>query len=332
MCRCRRERRYHQSCWRRAHRLPLGSVVVKGKKPTAMIVLLVDDKNSVDYGPGGPRKRGKPSATRVLGVVESTKSTRRPSSTRTQTNINEKSKAAGRGAERLASTTARGVFPRSLLGLSVLRGSVEALEHQEPSWIVGREQVETGRDMGSSVQQQFVLQENAEDMDDLREIPGTLTERHRSMLLTTQAERERGGVRTIKCKLCPDAQFGSWATFRRHCKECEMHPVELHYCDLCGDYYARSDSKNRHQDSKEETCRNTPHGVAIKKKEQVGRLFKAFEARLMHCLKTGEEIKPTFSEAATRQLNKICDNTSKKAANKEEISFEGTWAAGLCKQ
>ena len=203
---------------------------------------------------------------------------------------------------------------------------------EQPSWIVGREQVETGRDTGSSAQQQIVFQENAEDLDDLREIPGTLTERHRSMLLTTQAERERGGVRTIKCKLCPDAQFGSWATFRRHCKECEMHPVELHYCDSCGDYYARSDSKNRHHDSKEDTCRDTPHGIAMKKKEQVGQLFKAFEARLMHCLNTGEEIKPTFSEAATRLLNEICDNTSKKAANKEEISFEGTWAAGLFKR
>ena len=129
-----------------------------------MVVLLVDDKNSDDYEPGGPRKRGKPSATRVLEVRESTKSTCRPSSTRAQQKINGKSKAAGRGAEKLASTTARGVYPRSLLGLSVLRGSVGALEHQEPSWIVGREQVVTGRDMGSSAEQQIVFQENTEEI------------------------------------------------------------------------------------------------------------------------------------------------------------------------
>ena len=219
-----------------------------------------------------------------------------------------------------------------MLGLSVPQGSVGLLTQEQPSWIVGREQVVTGRDMGSSAEQQIVFQENTEDVDDLREIPGTLTERHRSMLLTTQAERERGGVRTIKCKLCPDAQFGSWATFRRHCKECEMHPVELYYCDSCGDYYARLDSRNRHQTSKEDACRDTSHADAMKKKKKVGRLFKAFEARLMHCLETGEEIKPTFSEAATRLLNEICDSTSKKALNKEEISFEGTWAAGQCKR
>ena len=270
--------------------------------------------------------------TWVPGEVASRKRTRRPPGTRTQATINSISKAAGRAAGRLESTTARGIYNRSLLGLSVPQGSVGLLTQEQPSWIVGREQVETGRDMGSSAQQQIIFQENTEDVDDLREIPGTLTERHRSMLLTTQAERERGGVRTIKCKLCPDAQFGSWATFRRHCKECEMHPVELHYCDSCGDYYARLDSKNRHQTSKEDACRDTSHADAMKKKKKVGRLFKAFEARLMHCLETGEEIKPTFSEAATRLLNEICDSTSKKALNKEEISFEGTWAAGQCKR
>ena len=295
-----------------------------------MIVLLVDDKNSDDYEPGGPRKRGKPSATRALGIVESTKGTRRSSRTRAQQNIKSKSKAAGRGAERLASTTARGVYPRSPLGLSVSRGSMGALGHGQPSWVVGREQVETGRDMGSSAQQQIVSQENAEDVDDLREISRTLTERHRSMLLTTQAERERGGVRSIKCKLCPDVPFSSWATFRRHCKECEMHPVEPLYCDWCGDYYARGDSKKRHQNSKEDACRTTSHDKVMEKREKVGRLFKAFEARLAQCLESREKIEPTFSQAATRLLANICDDTSKKVTNKEEISFEGTWADGLC--
>ena len=198
------------------------------------------------------------------------------------------------------------------------------LTQEQPSWVEEREQVDTRRDIGSSALQQIVVQENDEDMDNVREIPGSLTERHRYTLLTTQAERERGGVRTIKCKLCPDAQFGSWATFQRHCKECEMHPVELHYCDGCGDYYARLDSRDRHQDSKEDACSKTLHDDAMQKKENVGRLFKAFEARLMHCLETGEKVKPTFSEAATRLLNEICDNTSKKVPNKEEISFEGT--------
>ena len=274
--------------------------------------------------------------TWVPGEAASRKRTRRPPGTMTQSKINGISEAAGRGAERLESTTARGVYHRSLLGLSVPQGSVGLLTHEQPSWIVGREQVETRGEMGSPAQQQIVLPENAEDGEDLRAIPGTLTERHRSMLLTTQAERERGRVRIIKCKLCPGEEgFGSWATFRRHCKECETHPVEPHYCDWCGDYFARRDSKLRHQRSKEAACRETSNAVLTEKKEKVDRLFKAFEARLTQCLESGEEIKPTFSKAASRLLASICnktsDKTSKRVANEEEeISFEGTWADGLC--
>ena len=295
-----------------------------------MIILLADDKkNSDEDGSASPKKRGRQSATRVPGEAASRKRTRRPPVIRTQANTDSISKAAGCGAERLGSMTAKGVYHRSLLGLSVPQGSVGLLTQEQPSWIVGRVQVETGRDMGSSAQQQIVLQENAEDVDDLRKIPRTLTERHRSMLLTTQAERERGGVRTIKCKLCPDVPFSSWAMFRRHCKECEMHPVELRYCS-CGDYYARSDSGNRHQNSKEDACRKTSHEKVMEKKEKIGRLFKAFEARLAQCLDSREKIEHTFSQAATRLLAKICDNTSKKVPNMEEISFEGTWADGLC--
>ena len=154
--------------------------------------------------------------TRVPGEAASTKRTRRPRVIRTQQRTNRTFKAAERGAERIAFTTARGLYHRSLLGLSVPQGSVGLLTQEQPSWVEEREQVDTRRDMGSSVPQQIAVQGNTEDGEGLREIPGTLTERHRYMLLTTQAERERGGVRTIKCKLCPDAQFGSWATFWRH--------------------------------------------------------------------------------------------------------------------
>ena len=288
--------------------------------------------NSDEDGSASPKKRGRPSPTWVPGEAASRKRTRRPPVTRTQAKFNGTSKAAGHGAERLESMTAQGVYHQSLLGLSVPQGSVGLLVQEQPSWVEGRVQVNMRREIGSSAPQQIVVQENAEDGEDLHEIPRTLTERHRSMLLTTQAERELGGVRIIKCKLCPDAQFGTWATFRRHCKECEMHPLELHYCDWCGDYFARADSRKRHQDSKEDACRKMSHDDAMQKKEEVGRLFKAFEAELKHCLESGEAIEPTFSEAAIRMLTETCDNTSKRVPNKEEISFEGTWAAGLCKR
>jgi hypothetical protein len=298
-------------------------------EPTAMTALLADDKHSDEdkFGGPNPKKRVRPSATGVPGVA-STKKTRRPLVTRTQTTINSISKAAGRGAERLGSTTARGVYHQPLLGLSVPQGSVGPLAHELPSWIEEREQVETRHDMGSSEPQQILLQENAEDGEVLYEIPGNLSERERSMLQMTKAERERGAVSTIKCKLCPNAQLGAWVTFQRHCNACEKHPLELHFCPRCGDHFARSDSRNRHYKKKDEACRNMSPHDAMEKTEKVERLFEAFDARLTHCLKSGEKIWPMFSDAAS----KILKNTSKKVSKTEEAfeSLEGTWAAGLC--
>jgi hypothetical protein len=296
-------------------------------KPTVMVVLLVDDKNSDDYESGGLKKRGRPSSARVHRGAESTKWTHRPLVMRTQQSIKLLSKAAGRGAERLASTTARGVDPRSLSGL-VLQGSVGLLVQEQPSWIEGREQVETRRETGSSQQQQISLQENSEDEEDLQEIPGILSERERSMLQMTQAERERGAVSTIKCRFCPKAQLGSWVTFQRHCNTCEKHPSELYFCLRCGDHFARSDSRNRHYGKTDEACSNTSPHDAMQKTEKVGRLFKAFDVKLMHCLKRGDKIRPMFSDA----VSKMFTNTSKKVSKTEETfeSLEGTWAAGLC--
>jgi hypothetical protein len=187
--------------------------------------------------------------------------------------------------------------------------------------------VETRYDMGSSAPQQIVLQENCEDDEDHHEIPGNLWERERSMLQITQTERERGAVSTIKCKFCPKAQLGTWATFQRHCNTCEKHPSELYFCLRCGDHFARSDSRDRHYE-KDEACRNTSPHDAKQKTEKVERLFEAFSARLTHCLKSGEKIRPMFSDA----VSKMPMNTSKKVSKTEETSesLEGTGAAGLC--
>ena len=306
---------------RRDHRLASRSEVVNSMNPTAKIVLLTDDKNSDEAESGGPKKR--PSAW-APGGAASTERTHHPSTTRTQRPLKEKSKAAGRGAERLASTMAQGVSPRSLLGLSIPQGSMEALEYEQPSWIVGREQVGMWRHTGRSAPQQISLRESSEDGEDLCQIPGNMSERERSMLQMTQAERERGAVRTIKCKLCPKVSLRTWATFQRHCKTCKKHPLELDFCRWCGVYFARSDSRNRHE--KDQVCRNQPdHEATMQKKAKIERLFEAFNSRLTHCLKNGEEIELMFSDA----MSEVLTGTSKKVS-KKKISLEGTWAAGLC--
>ena len=148
----------------RGHQLHSGSEVVNGMKPTIVVVSesLADDKNSDDNDePGGPKKRGRPSVSRVPGGAQSTKWTCRSPAMRTRKQDINASKAAGRGAERLVSMTAQGIHQHLLSGLHVPQGSVGVLEQEQPSWIVGREVVDTRRDAESTGPQQIVLQENA---------------------------------------------------------------------------------------------------------------------------------------------------------------------------
>ncbi|KAH8986993.1 hypothetical protein EDB86DRAFT_2217453 [Lactarius hatsudake] len=283
------------------------------------------NRESDESGSGGPKKRGKPSTTRVLEGEESTKRTRRSPATRTQHPINDKSKAAGRGAEMLVSTTAQGLYHRSLLGLSVPQGSMGALFQEQPSWMEEREQVEPRHDSGSSVPFRGV--ENAEDGEVLRKIPTNLTEREQLMLQTTQADEERGAVRYIMCRVCSNRRFREWATFQRHCRSCEKHPSELKFCSKCGDYFGRQDSETRHKGKKHQgACLSTSQDEAREKEQKATRILEAFEVRLQRCLRSGEDPGPCFSEVMSRKLT----NTSKKVS-KAETSVEGeSWATGLC--
>jgi hypothetical protein len=182
-------------------------------------------------------------------------------------------------------------------GLRVPQGSVGALEQEQPSWIVGREVMETRRDTGSSGPQQIVLPENTEDEEDLKEIPANLSERERLMLQMTQAEEERGAVRVIKCKLCPKARLSSWVIFERHCRSCEKHPSDSGSAQIAAITSHVQTRENvtrikRHQ----EACHKTSQDEAKKKRENVERIFYAFDAALTFCLKNGLEIGPRFSD------------------------------------
>jgi hypothetical protein len=274
-------------------------------KLTAMVSPQTDDQNSEENG-SGAQKRAKTSKTRVPGGAESIGRTPRSPATRTQHGNNCKSKAAGRGAGRLTSTTAQGVYRRTLPGHSVSQGSTGALEQGQPSWIEERE-VEAQHDTRST--------ENVED-GDLHAIPRNLSVRNRSMLVTTQADEERGAVGDIKCKLCPKVRFGKWETFKRHCKSCEKHPSKLRFCPKCGDYFARPDSEIRHREVKkyQDICLNTSQEAAEEKKQMVEQLLSEFEARLEQGLRNGEDIGPLFSEIVNKKLT----NTSKKVSKREK--------------
>ncbi|KAI9435968.1 hypothetical protein H4582DRAFT_1958777 [Lactarius indigo] len=149
------------------------------------------------------------------------------------------------------------------------------------------------------------------------------------MLQTTQADEERGAVRVIKCRVCPEKEegFNGWVIFRRHCKSCEKHPAKLKFCPKCGDYFGRPDSEVRHKDKKYQgACHGTSQNEAKEKQQRVERLLEAFEARLKHCLRTGEDVGPRFSDVVTKKLT----NTSKKVSKAKETRVEGnSWADGL---
>ena len=226
-----------------------------------------DDDDS-DDNESGPHKRVRSTTTRVPGGAQSTKRTQRSPATKTRHDIDYKSKAAGRGAERLASATAQGLYNRSLPGPSVSQGSVGVLEQGQPSWIEEREvEVETWHGAGSAAPGQIVLP-NAEntELGDLHKIPGNLSARQRLMLPTNDDDDddECGAVRVIKCKLCPAARFSTWETYKHHCKSCGKRPSELKYSSSdprCGDYFGRPDSGICHHKDKKRS-RGMPQHVA----------------------------------------------------------------------
>jgi len=75
-------------------------------------------------------------------------------------------------------------------------------------------------------------------------------------------QEQRGAAQVIKCKLCPQ-RYAPWTTFRRHCKQCEDHPLgsEVKFCALL---------------------------CAAKKRWKI-LILGHFEPRPQHCLRTGQE-------------------------------------------
>ena len=140
------------------------------------------------------------------------------------------------------------------------------------------------------------------------------------MLQTAKDDVECGAVRAIKCKLCPAAELRSWPCFRRHCNTSEDHPVELTFCDQCGDYLGRRDSEKRHKGKRhQEGCRTTPRDQAEWKKKTAKRLFEDFNAKMENCLRTGEDLGPRFAAITQAKV----PMTSRKVFKHKRIRLEG---------
>jgi hypothetical protein len=248
-----------------------------------------DDNDSSSSG--SPQKRAKPSASRVLEEAEGSTERTHPFDTRAQPPNQKYIYDRTTRSRELHPITAQGLYPSPLLGPSaqemVLVPEQEQLgESGTQDNSRGMAQQQTGTQTGGS----------ADGPGGLYAIPGTLTERQRLMLQTTEHDIERGAVGIIKCKICPTVDLQSWQCFRRHCNTSEDHPAELTFCDQCGDHFGRRDSGKRHRERKlQEECRTTPRDQAEWKTKITKQLFDDFNVKMDRCLRTGEELGLRFA-------------------------------------
>jgi hypothetical protein len=203
-----------------------------------------------------------------------------------KTSINYEPKQPVRGAERLATPYSHGFHHRSLLGPSLQQGWAEEAADGQLIWVEGSVE-EMARRTDSTVQQQQQQQE--QEQEEGFEIPKDLRTGYRGLLVATQADWTRGAVREIKCRLCPDAEFKKWGEFKRHCECTETHPLTIYFCEYCGDYFARSDSCQRHCENRPPGCLRATPDEADAKRTATQREHDEFIRRLEGYLTTGEE-------------------------------------------
>jgi len=162
--------------------------------------------------------------------------------------------------------------------------------HGQPTRVEGSVDEEVAHRIDSTVHQQ------QEEATELFKIPRKFKPGYKLFLQASKADFARGAVQTIKCRLCPDTKFKDFKDFKRHCKTMEAHPLEIDFCDRCGDFFARSDSLKRHHNQPPTECRKVTPVKAAEKRRVTEKEHKDFIRRLEHSLMTGEDIGRPFSQ------------------------------------
>ena len=238
-----------------------------------------------------PRKRARGGTSGILKAKRSTARTRHNLVARIpETTINGKPKEAGRGAERLATPSAHGIYRQSSLGPSFQQGCAVEPADGKSNWVEGSDE-DVAHRIGSTVGQ-----EQEEAIEPFK-IPRKFEPGYRLLLQASEADFARGAVQKIKCRLCPDTKLRNFGEFKRHCKTTETHPLNLYFCDRCGDYFARSDSLNRHHIRRPPECRDAKSlAKAAEKRRVTEEAHEVFTRQLEHALITGEDIGMSFSQ------------------------------------
>ena len=242
-----------------------------------------------------PQKRTSGRTSGILKAKRSTARTRHNLVARIpESTINSEPEEAGRGAERLATPNAHGIHNQSSLGPSFQQGCAVEPAYGKPTWVEGSVDEEPAHCIDSTVQQQ------QREATELFKIPRIFKPEYWLLLQTSKADLARGAVQVIKCRLCPDTKLNDFEEFKRHCNTTETHPLKMHFCNLCGDYFARSDALKRHRGRPPPECRKVSQDLgpakAAEKRRVTEKAHRDFIQRLEHCSETGKDIGKPFSQ------------------------------------
>jgi hypothetical protein len=242
-----------------------------------------------------PQKRARAGGT-TKGILKAAQSAARthhePVARIPKQRLASKPKAVGRGAERLATPSAQGIYHQPLPGPSFQRDWVVNAADGKPTWVEGSVDEEVAHHVDNTVEQR---QEEEEESNKHFKIPRKFEPGHRLLLQASDADFARGAVQAIECRLCPNTELKNFQEFKRHCDSTEAHPLVIHFCDQCGDFFARPDSLARHGKQRPPECRMVTPEEAAQKRRATEEAHDEFFRRLEHGLRTGQDIGKPFS-------------------------------------
>ena len=222
-----------------------------------------------------PQKRGRGGQTE--GILEATRSaarTRHEHVARIPTQvINNEPKEAGRGAERLATLDAQGIYANPRWDRVSSRGGRWKLKKGN---LIERSGKVRHNDSMMQRQQQQLKERTSTSRSQGNSRRDT---RHSSWLRkpTWQVRSRRSNA---------SARLKTWEDYNRHCDTMEAHPFKISFGNLCGVFFARgtrlSGTAKRIRPSSVSRSRRRRPTTSPKRSEK--------------CLKTGEDIGIRFSQ------------------------------------
>jgi hypothetical protein len=262
---------------------------------------LDDDGLGTDDGHGlRLHEKGKTKVATALEVLEAGggfqyRAYRKPA-VKTHTGINTKSKAAGHKANMLMTPSAHGGGDQHLHVTSIQQEPTSTTTREELPLVEGSMQGPTLGQSDSMAQQEGAEVELEATKDNLFPIPKRLKEGFKLFLDATSEDFERGTLHTLKCKLCHGVNFKTWDHFTRHCKSAESHPLKLHFCNHCGDFFARRDSRKRHSVNWATECRDVAQYEVEAKRNETRAIHKEFLNNMTAYLKTNQGTWTPFAQ------------------------------------